>query len=546
MNRRLRTPARVRFLSLLLMAVFSACANDVYIASSAAGTGTGLDCADAYAYSYFNNAGNWTSGTPAGEQIGPGTTVHVCGTITFSAGSAGLIAQGSGSSGSPVIVTFEPGSILQAPYLGGYTGECGSQAGCKAGLEIYNRSYIIVDGGASGVIQNTANGTDLANQQASYGVFISGDHIILRSLTVQNIYLNDPTTNDTAGANTGDILVQPGSTNITICNNTLSNARIGINSDTNGGAAPAWPLPSCSSNTVSTGVNIFGNTLSDNAWHIHPAGSLSPIISIFNNTFGRVTNWNEPLDAFHTDGIIATGDVGSQLSMYVFGNYFQHSAYGTTQLYCTYGDTASGCTAWAFNNIFEYSGDAGSLSAFNMSQNASYQMGPFHVFNNTFVGVGVALNGGVSVTSENNLVSEVGNNYFYAGGGISLPTAISVSDYNDFYGGRGLSFSDDASGGPHWWGWPTGSYGAYSNWTSTGFDTHSVSGDPKLDGTYHLGAGSAAIGKGINLSSLCSSVPPLCYDKAGVARPSAGAWDIGAYQSFGGPAPPTGLQAVPH
>jgi hypothetical protein len=33
-----------------------------------------------------------------------------------------------------------------------------------------------------------------------------------------------------------------------------------------------------------------------------------------------------------------------------------------------------------------------------------------------------------------------------------------------------------------------------------------------------------------NLTSLCSTITPLCYDANGVARPASGAWDIGAYQ----------------
>jgi hypothetical protein len=300
----------------------------------------------------------------------------------------------------------------------------------------------------------------------------------------------------------------------------------------------------CSSNTILTGNNFFGNTLSDHSWHIQVAGSNTPIVNLFNNTFGSVTNWNEPGNAFHTDGVFANS--GVPILIYAFNNYFQPGAYGTTQFYCTFatGTPGSGCSAWVFNNIFDYAGYPG-RSSLNMSQDPTYPMGPLYAYNNTFFNSGVAINGGVSVYSENNLISEVGNNYFYAGGSRSLPTALSMSDYNDFYGGRGLSFADNFGGGNDWWDWPTAG-GGYSAWTSTGFDTHSVSGDPKLDGTYHLQVGSAAIGKGINLSSLCSSVPPLCYDRAGAARPSAGAWDIGAYQSFGGPAPPTGLQAVPH
>ena len=62
----------------------------------------------------------------------------------------------------------------------------------------------------------------------------------------------------------------------------------------------------------------------------------------------------------------------------------------------------------------------------------------------------------------------------------------------------------------------------------TSADTHSVTSDPKFtsaDGDYTLGAGSAAIGAGTNLFN---DVP---HDILGAARPSSGAFDIGAYQS---------------
>src|SRR5581483_9018250 len=45
-------------------------------------------------------------------------------------------------------------------------------------------------------------------------------------------------------------------------------------------------------------------------------------------------------------------------------------------------------------------------------------------------------------------------------------------------------------------------------------------------------AGSAAIGAGANLTSLCTgNLVPLCSDIAGNPRPSTGAWDAGAYES---------------
>lgn len=87
-------------LVLLALLVFCFCmvpsahaqATAVYLAQSAVGAGNGLDCADARAVSYFNSSGNWGTGS---TQIGPGTTVHLCGSSITTA----LTFQGSGSAG---------------------------------------------------------------------------------------------------------------------------------------------------------------------------------------------------------------------------------------------------------------------------------------------------------------------------------------------------------------------------------------------------------------------------------------------------------------
>ena len=69
-----------------------ASASNIYIAQTAAGSADGTDCADAYAYTFFNTASNWGSGS---SQIGPGTTVHLCGTITVPLNNSGLIVHGA-------------------------------------------------------------------------------------------------------------------------------------------------------------------------------------------------------------------------------------------------------------------------------------------------------------------------------------------------------------------------------------------------------------------------------------------------------------------
>src|SRR5215469_3329097 len=91
-------------------------AHEIYIAQAPIGGANGSDCASALPISWFNNAANW--GT-ASHQIGPGTTVHICGTITGVPGETALIVQGSGTVNNPVTILFEPGSVMTAPYWGG-------------------------------------------------------------------------------------------------------------------------------------------------------------------------------------------------------------------------------------------------------------------------------------------------------------------------------------------------------------------------------------------------------------------------------------------
>src|ERR1022692_300255 len=92
-------------------------ASDIYIAQNATGGNTGTDCADAHAYTFFNTSGNWASSPTAGK-ISPGTTVHLCGTFTGTAGTNELTTQGNGTSGHPITIQFESGALMQAPYWG--------------------------------------------------------------------------------------------------------------------------------------------------------------------------------------------------------------------------------------------------------------------------------------------------------------------------------------------------------------------------------------------------------------------------------------------
>jgi hypothetical protein len=524
-------------LALVVTASTASCGNiiidtsGVYVAQAPAGDKNGRGCSNARALGDLTPA-DWVAGN----------TIHLCGTITFPAGSAGLVAQGSGTSSSPIIVKFETNAILEAPYFGGSLA-CWSAATCLSGIEIYGYHDIIVDGGTNGIIENTANGSDLANQQSSAGLVANGDRIIARNLTIKNIYINDPSTLDTKGANSVDVLVFPGATNVTLCDNKLSDARTGIDSAGAGTVVPVYPSPSCSSNTFTAGQNYFGNSLTDFCWMFNLGGSTANTINVFDNNILWTNNWVDANDDFHNDGMIVYGT--PQTTVYAYDNVFRGPMQGTANIYCTYtGSAGSGSSCYIFDNLMVQDAsvaNSGSAIWLNLTTGET-AAGPFYVYNNTIVNFGYFLELGGDIagetTIENNLVSEgtSGYNYFYMKGygSNSLPSILTTADYNSFYGGRGLSFT-----GAGYWCWPANG-GSPSNcgssyngpWVRTGLDTHSISANPQMNASYQLSSNSPDIRAGANLSSLCATpgLGPLCYDKNGVARPLTGPWDIGAYQ----------------
>ena len=87
-------------------------ATSIYTAQTAKGTNDGSSCANAHSASWFNTSGNWGSGS---TQIGPGTTVHLCGTIT-----SDLTFKGSGTSGNYITVDGA-GATMSATFFAGPT-----------------------------------------------------------------------------------------------------------------------------------------------------------------------------------------------------------------------------------------------------------------------------------------------------------------------------------------------------------------------------------------------------------------------------------------
>ncbi len=526
------------FLLLSASAAFGSASN-IYITQS--GSASGNCTSNVQTPAFFNNANNWGSG---GSQIGPGTVVLICGTFTGGAGATEFTFQGSGSGASnTVTLKFDNGAVLTSPYWS-----------ANGAIACNNLSYITVDGGTNGTIQNTANGTNLANQASSGGInFSSCSNVTIQNLTIQHLYLHTGVGSD--GGGTVGISFDGGDS-VTINNNTITDVRTALD---------------FAYRTV-TSLTISNNTTNDHVWGIHigdsDGGASASGVSVYNNTVGPAFNiWADAAQAFHADGIFFTcaNSGASFTNSSIYNNY-------------VHGDMSSTVTSGHIQNSTGYiyidgaCGNAKGIKVFNnvVSHDVSGTsgVGPegllvlrwssgngtpgVSVYNNTLSVAQPPLtdcvklgSGSVGeITMSNNIMSGCGT-------GLVIPGAsstISASDHNVWY--NLANHFAAVGGGPTY-------YSSLSSWHSaTSFDPSSSSSDPKLTTNYTLNSGSSAIGLSSNLHGL--GVTSLDSDKAGNPRLGSGiscvptpgtpnCWDAGANQDGSGaatPTPPSSLAAV--
>lgn len=497
---------RKLLLSLLLLVTPAFATNSVSIAPTSAGGNTGIDCADAKAYTYFNTAGSW-SATPIGIQIGPGTTVNMCsGNYTSQ-----LLFQGDGSAGGgQVTLKFLSGATMNVPVWGG-NGAIYSQGGAS-------RQYVTVDGGGVGVISSTNNGSPgggFANAVDAGGIFFpvcnnceikgfNGSGIV--GPTYQHTDPNDVN-------NFGDAIDIHGGSNDRIDNNalvdsshcitfSLTGTQTNIEIDHNVGHHCNW----------GTVVGSAGNiALSNFKWH--------------DNEFYDFANWDNPTcigggcqaNCCHHNGLhlfLEQGDGSSTIVTAQAYNNYCHGDPGTLMTSCMYIESNSGTNTGMllFNNICWFVNNAPTNGCVNTKGNSNGAQ----EYNNIW-GYPVLITGakcieyqGGSLTSKNNIFYNCYEAYFGAGG------TLTASDYNVFFG--------TVAFGPS-----SGANTTLAAWrTASGGDANSNVANPLLNGSFVPQAGSSTIGAGLNLTSLGNT--NLDLDKALVSRPLSLPWDIGAYQ----------------
>jgi len=501
-----------------------ACASDIYIAQVTAGGSTGADCADAYAYTWFNNASNW--GSKSG-QVGPGTTVHLCGTI-----SSALAAHGSGTSGNPITILFDSATSgqLTAPALP-----------ATGALVLSGYNYITVNGGGTGIIQSTNNGSPASLcSGSSYANDISSVAILANNsnnLTVENLKIGplythvctaDDSSSHSALSPPGPVCVQFGGDNVTITGNVMHDA--------------AWCLFGSGNN-----LNIGGNTIYNFDHGLgmgidSASGSLSGVY-FYKNTLYGANVWDTDDNSFHHDGIHLWAYCASGsgycpnttiTNAYVYDNVFEGN-WGNNINAPVFLEENIG-TVWVFNNFFNGSSMIGwGTGLCNCNAQTLY------AYNNTLLGFSNSDNipGAMNL---NNAIGTVENNII-----LTADTLISTTSpwLNGSASSETLSHNLYANGGVNSFVWCPPSGGScdfykstqFSSWVSSSGDTNSnyissVSGIINSDGT--LPSASPAKGVGVNLYSLCNGQPTpglgaLCQDAAGNQRLSSGAWNLGAF-----------------
>jgi hypothetical protein len=521
-------------------------AGNVYITPD--GSGQGACTASPQNPSWFNNSGNWGNGA---NQIGPGTTVHLCGVFNGAAGSTLLSFQGSGASGNPVTLVFESGTQLNSPAWSG-----------SGAIATNGKSFIKIDGKNNGVIQNTANGDSLSNRSISTLInAYSCSGCTIQNLTLANVYVAvRGTTNVLGGPMTQMNSIAFSGSNWTISGNTIHDC--------------GWCLYNVFGNG-DTNIQISNNEIYnwDHAFMFATSGA-----NAASNLFFHDNNLHDNLNfettgcTYHLDGMHFFGTSGSSMSgIYVYNNWFHGSLSGPCSSGFIFMEGGSGTPSHAsntnwWNNVFDASGSAGA-NANGWVGIFSGESGSTVFVNNTMVGTsGGDMNVCYNIKAVNNLTFEnnVVNNCGIQMGLGNLTGSILV-DYN--------VYGNSCQNGANCFVFNGAFQGNFTTWKSalkgagiSGADAHSTFNlTPNLSAAGIPSASYVGSEWGANLSSLATGqLSSLSGDttqgdtRSAVGRPSgscstqpsAGCWSVGAYQISGNnagatpPNPPTSLSAT--
>src|SRR6266852_2243475 len=508
---------------LILAFLFSALpagAKDFYIAAHQAGAGTSTGCSSAKSYTWFNNSASWGTGA---AQIGPGTTVHLCGTFVGTHGQQLLIVRGSGTSTSPITIKFETNAILTAPYWSAF-----------GAIHMAGQSYIVIDGGTNGLIKNTANGTGLGNAQDSRAIYApTCTGCVIQNLTMANLYVRTSVSDLAVRQTAVNCVYWLNSNGLTITHVTCHDA--------------GWAFAGYGNNFTLSYSNIYNI---DHGLAFGPQGTTSGF-SIHDNHIHDYVKWDSTTNAYHHDGLHIWGQNGGVATNgVIYNNLFDGDSGVNITGHIYIQDSVKNVSV--YNNVFlvPYNRTINSVWFSGITRAGVLPGGPAtgnSAYNN-FIRTGGHVRGAAifamaqsNFTAVNNVLLGGNADISVQGGGYLSPAGINNNIYEDLLADAGSLNAFNYQG--H-------NYHDLASWQAAcRCDSRSKLVPASKINASSLGqllSGSVAVSAAANLLNISAGpLSALSKDKIGAARPVSGSWDAGAYKFGSTPLPssPAGLSA---
>jgi hypothetical protein len=434
-----------------------------------------------------------------------------------------LVVHGSGAAGQPITIKFEPGVVFSAPYWSN-----------QGAIYTSNVSYITIDGGGSGVIQNTANGTGRTYHQNSRAIFARQcNNCTVQNLNVANIYVR--TSNSDIAPTQTDLncVYWLGSDNFTISHTNCHDA--------------GWAFAGNGSNFTLENSVVYNV---DHGLAFGAQGTASNF-SIHDNHIYNYTNWDSAQNAYHHDGLHIWGQNGGRVvGGVIYNNRFDGDSGVNITAHIYLQDSVQDVAV--YNNVFIvpatrtinvlwFAAGTNNLPGGIATGNSAY---------NNFISAGghshgtsLFIQGQHNFTAVNNVLIGGQSDISFQFGGSLSSVGIDHNVYLDL---------EAAAGDPNGFGYLGQNFKTLDGWRAAchcDANSKMVSlTQIKANSLGQLLTGSVGIGSGENLMNLASgALIQLSRDVAGTQRPSGGAWDIGAYQTVNGvprALAPTGLTAT--
>jgi hypothetical protein len=448
-----------------------------------------------------------------------GNTYKMCGTVT-----SPITPTASGTSGNPITIFYETGAKSSSPVFP-----------VTGGLNLAGLSWIVVDGGVScgpsvtnkatcnGTIQNTANGTGLANHtDQTIGINVDGSsNVTIQNMLVGPIYLRTSSSDlNVPGQPLPSAVWANGATNLTILNSSFHDAN--------------WSQ-SFVSGTASSGLTWTNDDIynSDHCWAIGVVAQTTTNIQVNGNRCHDGANWDSgSADYYHHDGLhlYGTGGGGKITNVRTYNNTFDGN-WGVNNTAAIFEEGPSGGEVdnTVYNNLFLQ--DSANFNWNNGFINLGNLNGSNPSVNNFYNNTLIADSNQGAYMAQLAYAGTVENNVFVtsntaAGATLWLIGHTGTVDYNTYATPESTSWSTNGS-----------TQITFAAWKAAGNDAHAPAGTPgtapfNLSATTGVpSSGFIGIGAGVNLTSL--SIAALDSDMAGSSRPSSGAWTIGALNPAG-------------